>query len=337
MTGTALRICLLVALFISRSMPVLAADVAWTMQSFQGANEVVTQELAGFAERLREQTSGRIELDILPAGEVVPNDETPLAIKAGLLDGHYNTPSYFARLDPAFAILGDTLSAYPDPETRDRWFDEGGGLELARKLYAKNGLYFIGPVYWPVDWMPSALPLNGVADLKGMRIRSPGGLVGDLLRQAGGEVVQLPTRQIQKALLSADIDATDWADMAVNRASGLYNAAPYNVLLRHSMVLTEISVGLAAWEALPDDLKPVLEQAVRDFSAQMKGILQEEERLARDEIEALGVTSIEWDSAEARTFQKHLIRVWQRWRSRSAFAAELIDSHMAFIEQADFD
>jgi TRAP-type mannitol/chloroaromatic compound transport system substrate-binding protein len=132
-----------------------AVEFSWKMQAFQPADSMPALEFRSFAQRLKAASGDRIEIEVLAAGTLVPNDETPRAINAGLLQGQYSTPSFFANLDPAFAVLGDSLAAYEDPMQRDGWFYEGGGLELSRKLYATNGLYFIGPVYWPADWMPS--------------------------------------------------------------------------------------------------------------------------------------------------------------------------------------
>lgn len=335
MTGLARRVFVVVSALVGCVMPISAAGETWTIQSFQHEDGLVTRELVGFAERLRERTDGRIDIEILPAGKIVPNDETPRAIAAGLLQGHYNTPSYFARLDPAFAILGDTLAAYQDPAARDRWFDEGGGLDLVRELYAKNGLYFIGPIYWPPDWMPAMLPLRNVADLQGVRIRSPGGLVGDLLREAGSEVVQQPTGRVLRALADGDIDATDWGHAAVNHASGLNEVASHHVLMRHSMVLTEMSIGLSTFEGLDDELRPVLEEAVRDFSLHLQDVFARKEKEVLDVIEAKGVTSILWQEAEAEDLRQLVFKVWQSWHSRSDFAAALIDSHRAFLRSTD--
>ncbi|MGI9434172.1 MAG: TRAP transporter substrate-binding protein DctP [Geminicoccaceae bacterium] len=328
-----LSIAVLSSIFFA---PASAQTLSWKIQSFQGADGIATQELEIFAKSLKERTDGRVEIEVLPAGTVVPNDETPRAINAGLIEGHYSSPSYFARLDPAFAILGDTLCAYPDPLARDGWFYDGDGLALARKLYAKNGLYFIGPVYWPADWMPSSLPLENVDDLDGLNIRSPGGLVGDLFKKAGADAVQLPAGQVHVALESGRIDATDWAHAAVNQASGLYDVAAYNVMLRHSMVLTEISVGIEAWDALTDDLKLVVEEAARAFSLHMQNVFAADEKQANDKLAGGGVVSIEWGKSESEAFRALLLDVWEDWRSRSVLAAEVIESHKRYMGTAGY-
>ncbi len=337
MAGLTVFLTVFLGLVLGTPLSGTAAEFVWTMQSFQSADDVATRELQAFAERLKTTTDGRLDIQVLPAGAVVPNEETPRAINAGLLQAHYNTPSFFARIDPAFAVLGDTLAAYRDPDERDGWFYLGDGLDLARKLYAKNGLYLVGPVYWPADWMPAIVPLNGIADLRGLKVRSPGGLVGDLLRRAGAVVTQLPTGRIHDALETGVIDATDWANLTRNRASGLYDVAPYNTMLRHSMVVTEISVGMAEWEALPEDLQATVESEVQALSGQMRTLFVDQETKMKNDLAASGVTSIEWDDAEARQFRALLVDVWGTWRSKSAFAARIVDSHRAYMKQLGLD
>jgi TRAP-type C4-dicarboxylate transport system substrate-binding protein len=313
--------------------PAAAAEFEWTIQSFRPADAMQTTMFETFADTVETASGGRIAIDVLPAGAVVPSDETPRAINAGLLQGHYSAPSYFAGLDPAFALLGDTLGAYPDPMARDRWFAEGGGLELARDLYARYGLRFIGPVYQPADWMPSIVPLAAVEDLLGLRLRSPGGLVGDHLRETGADARTQPASRTFRALENGDIDATDWATLLENRASRLYDVAPHNVMMRHSMVVTEVAVGLDAWNALPADLQDLVEAELATFSADMAAAFKGAEAEAIAELEATGVESIVWDEPAASGLREVVRAVWARWRERSQLGATIIDSHQAFMRQ----
>ena len=119
------------------------------MQTFLGATAATTVAFEEMAAELAEATNGEVQITVLPGGAVVGATETIEAIQNGLLDGQYTAPTYFAGIDPAMGVLGDTIGAYPDSATRDRWFTEGGGLELARALYAQYDLHLICPVYWP--------------------------------------------------------------------------------------------------------------------------------------------------------------------------------------------
>lgn len=107
-----------------------AAAGEFRMQTFLGANASTTKAFEAMAAELAATTGGEVEITVLPGGSVVGAAETIDAIQAGLLDGQYTAPTYFAGKDPAMGVLGDTLAAYPDSATRDGWFTEGGGLSM---------------------------------------------------------------------------------------------------------------------------------------------------------------------------------------------------------------
>ncbi|MEO1142803.1 MAG: TRAP transporter substrate-binding protein DctP, partial [Pseudomonadota bacterium] len=207
-----------------------AAAETLKMQTFLGANASTTKAFEEMAAKLEADTDGAIKIEVLPGRAVVGASETIEAIQNGLLDGQYTAPSYFAGKDPAMGVLGDTLAAYPDSATRDRWFTEGGGLELARALYNKYDMHMICPVYWPPEQIPSKVAINGVGDLQGLKMRAPGGLASDLLSRAGASLVTMGVGESVTAMETGVLDATDLANVALNVALGMHNQAKYSVL-----------------------------------------------------------------------------------------------------------
>ena len=197
-----------------------AGAETFKMQTFLGANASTTKAFEAMAAQLAEDTGGAVTIEVLPGKAVVGAGETIEAIQNGLLDGQYTAPSYFAGKDPAMGVLGDTLAAYPDSATRDRWFSEGGGLDLARALYAKYDLHMICPVYWPPEQIPSKVEINGVADLEGLKMRAPGGLASDLLSRAGASLVTMGVGESVTAMETGVLDATDLANVAPQRGVG---------------------------------------------------------------------------------------------------------------------
>jgi TRAP-type C4-dicarboxylate transport system substrate-binding protein len=324
---------LLAALLLGLLLAGPAAAAEWRLQGFAVAGSPVHAQLQAWAGRIAAASRGRLTIEVLPAGAVVPSDQTVAAINADLIQGHYNAPSFFAATDPAFAVLGDTMAAYDHPAQRDGWFGEGGGLALARRLYERHGLHLVGPLFWPAEWLAAAAPMAGPDELAGRLVRAPEGLVGDLLRQAGAEVVSLPGSEVTDALQTGAIDATDWSTMAVNQASGLYQVAPYNLLIRHSMAVTEISIGQAAWAALPIDLQVLVEAELGTLDRTLRQDLSAEETALVQQLATQGVESRIWDAAAARTMRAAVLEVWRAWRQRSAMAAEIIDSHEAYMRK----
>jgi TRAP-type C4-dicarboxylate transport system substrate-binding protein len=309
-----------------------ASAETFTMQTFLGATATTTQAFEAMADRLREETDGGIDITVLPGGAVVGVTETLEAIAAGLLDGQYTAPSYFAGTDPAMGVLGETLAAYPDAVIQRRWFTEGGGLELARQIYAEYDLHYICPIYWPEEQIPSMVPIETVSDFEGLRMRAPGGLATDLLNRAGASLVTMGVGESVTAMETGVLDAVDLANVGFNHSLGLYNQAQYSILARHSMPTTEMSVRMDKWEALSEEHREAFERACNDLSAELETRLAEEDAAATEEITGAGVIIIEFGDDEAATFREMTFEVWEDWGGQSDLAGEVVESHRAFLE-----
>lgn len=311
---------------------------SFRMQTFLGATATTTTAFEAMADRLREETGGAIDITVLPGGAVVGVTETLGAIEAGLLDGQYSASSYFAGIDPALGVLGDTLAAYPDAAQQVRWWHEGGGLELAREAYAEHGLHFICPIYWPEEQIPSTVPINGVSDFEGLRMRAPGGLASDLLNRAGASLVTMGVGDSVTAMETGALDAVDLAGIGFNTQLGLHDLAKYSILARHSMPTTEMSVRMDKWEALSAEHQQAFEEACNALSDELQELLTQEDLDAIEMVTSeLDVTIIEFGEEEAAIFRAMTMEVWEDWGSRSELAGRIVESHRAFLGELGLD
>ena len=309
-----------------------AAAETFKMQTFLGATAATTKAFEEMAAQLKADTDGEVDIQVFPSGAVVGPTETLEAVRNGLLDGHYTGPTFFAGVDPAFAVLGDTLSAYPDTDVRDNWFTEGGGLELGRQLYAKYDMHMICTVHWPQEQIPSKVPIRSVDDFQGIKIRAPGGLPSDLLTRAGASLVNLTPGDAISALETGVLDASDLANVGLNMAFGMYQNAPYSVFARHSMPVTEMSVSMSKWNALSDDAKAKFQSSCEALSETLRTTLGEQETAAIEKAtNELNVEFIEFGEVDAEKFRNMLLEVWDDWGGRNADAQAIVDSHKAYM------
>ncbi|MEO1120796.1 MAG: TRAP transporter substrate-binding protein DctP [Pseudomonadota bacterium] len=303
------------------------------MQTFLGAGAATTTAFEKMAADLNEATGGEVDVKVFPAGAIVGPRDTLEAIQSGILDGQYTGPTFFAGVDPAMAVLGDTLSAYPDTDTRDGWWTDGGGLDVARALYQKHGMHIVCIVHWPSEQIPSTVPIENVDGFEGIKIRAPGGLPSDLLTRAGAELVNLAPTDAIGALETGVLDASDLASVGLNVAFGMHNKAKYSILARHSMPVTEMSVKQDKWDALSDEAKTAFTEACQGLSTDLKVELaaQDEAAIAKAKDE-LGVTFIEFGDADQERFRAMLQDVWADWSAKSEDAKAIVDSHKAYME-----
>lgn len=309
---------------------VRAQSTTLKIQGFLPATNSPQQALAKLADELKTTSGGRLQLQVLPGGGAVAVTEALDAVKSGILDGNYTAPSYFAAKDPAFTLLGDTGASFNDVGQRDRWWAEGGGTAVARELYARHGLHFVGPVFWASEHIPSRKVLNGVDDLKGLKIRVPPGLIADILGRAGAAVVNVPGGEVFNSLQSGVIDATDWASPALNTQAGLYRAARFSINASHSMPTTDVTVSQRKWEALPAELRTMFEQAVAKMSSELQATLKSEDGKALVSMKEQGVTVVVWSPAEVGRLRTFTQTVQGELAGRNEQARKVYDSLAAF-------
>jgi len=306
----------------------------WKMQSLWQAGAINQAVFEDYAARVDAVTGGRIKITTLPVDSIVAYNETLDAVGNGIIEAQHGGTTYYAGKDAAFALIGDLNGGFETPWQMQMWYEYGGGLELARELYAGYGLYFVGPVWWGVESIPSKSPLNGVDDLKGVKIRSPEGIGAQILQELGANVVTLAGSEVYTALERGVIDATDWGTVGMNADLG-YQKIAKNALYPgvHSMPAADVAVNLDRWSALSEDLKAAVEMATRDFARDMVERIALQDLQAAKSLRAEGINLIDWSPAERKKFRQVARGVWAEWAKKSSLAQKVYDSEVAFLEK----
>jgi len=315
--------------------PAAAQDYSFRFQSSDptgNPNYILKQE---WAERVGEMSGGRLEITMMPVGSVVEHNETQDAVAAGILDGHITDMSYFTGKDAAFGLIANPVGAWSDPDQMLRFVEYGGGKELINDILEPYGLHFIGATTPGLEAFVSKVPLDGVDDLEGLKMRAPEGLVQQVFAAAGASPVNLPGSEVFTSLDKGVIDAADYSVFSTNQAQGLHDVAHHPVYPGfHSMPLVEVSMNLDAWNDLPDDLKAILEVSVRDFARDMTS------QLALKDNEAVAgaranpeITIHNWPEAERAKFRQIAVEQWEAVAQRSDNAQKVYDTLVAYLEE----
>ena len=311
-----------------------AATWKWKMQSLWQAGTVNQKVFEQFTERIKKLTNGQLEIEPIPVGTIVGYTETLDAVGAGILDGHHSGGPYFAGKEPALALTSDLNGAYENPYQAQMWFEYGGGLELTREIYAKFNVYYVGPVWWGVESVPAKKELATVESFKGVKMRAPEGLGADIWRRIGVGVVTLPGSEVYTALDRGVIEATDWGTLGMNQDLGYHRIAPFPLYPGfHSMPAAEIAVNMDKWNALPDNIKLIVEVATRDFARDMIQQIALVDLKAAADAKAQGVTLVNWSQAERRKFRNIAREAWAAWAKKSPMAARVLDSQLKFLKK----
>ncbi|WP_111494610.1 MULTISPECIES: TRAP transporter substrate-binding protein [Marinobacter] len=311
-----------------------AADFNFKFQSSDPSgvkNYEIQQE---WAERVETMTGGRVNIEILPVGSVVGHTETLGAMKMGVLDGHISVTGYFSGKDPAFGLIGNTVGAWSSPDQLIDYIYYGGGYELMNELYKPYGVKFVGGAATGLESFVSKKPLDGVDDLKGLKMRAPEGLVQSVFAAAGASPVNLPGSEVYTALSKGVIDAADYTVFSTNQEAGLNEIANNPVYPGfHSLPLLEIAMNLKEWNELPEDIQAIMTVSARDFAQDISTQLAMADlKAVKEARQDPNITIHDWSAEERRKFRSIARDQWETYAEQSPNAEKVYKSVTSYLE-----
>lgn len=304
----------------------------WRCQSMWSAAETSYKAFEDFCKRVGVASGGRLEILPFAAGSVVGVFETLDAVSAGVLDAHSTAPVYWTGKDAGFSVIGDLNFAYQHPWQAEAWYYHRGGLDMLREAYARYNVYPVGVSWWGLEALVSKKPLQGTADLKGMKVRTPQGMFGEIITKLGASVVVVPGGEVYSALDKGVVDAADWATESMNFRMGFFEVAKTSIRIGHSMPVQEFAVNTAKWNALPDDLKAIVNSCVREWTwDQVQRIAVEDTRAVAD-IRSKGGTAGTWSDAEVQKIRELAQKTWEEWSKKTPLAKKAYDSQITWLK-----
>ena len=314
----------------------MAQDYSFRFQSSDPAgnpNFLLQQE---WTQMVSDMTDGAVSIELLPVESIVAHNETQDAIAAGILDGHITDTSYFSGKDPAFGLIANPVGAWSAPEEMFTFMREGGGNELMNGLLEPYGLHFIGATTPGLEAFVSSVPLEGVDDLQGLKMRAPEGLVQQVFAAAGAAPVNLPGSEVFTSLDKKVIEAADYSVFSTNQAQGMHDVAQHPVYPGfHSMPLVEISMNKAAWDGLPEEIQDELTASVEAFADMQVAALREADEAAVAEAEASGeITVHDWPAEERNRFRSIAMGEWEKAAERSDSSRQVYDTLTEYLQSA---
>lgn len=331
-TSTALALALPLGLFAFGAQ---AQEHTFRFQSSDPAGNPNFIFQQGWTETLKEMSGGSVVVELLPVGSIVDYKETLDAVGAGIIDGHITDTSYFAGKDAAFGLIANPVGAWSDPAEMIDFVENGGGKELMNELLNPYGLEFLGVSTPGLEAFVSKVPLDGVADLKGLKVRNPEGLIANVFRAAGAAPVNLPASEVYTSLDKGVIDAADYSVFSVNQEVGMNDVGPHPVYPGfHSLPLVEVSMNKAKWETLPADVQQLFYTSIKSFQQTQITALKARDLAAAEAAEAAGtVTLHDWPAEERAKFRGIARGEWEKVAEQSKMARKVYDTLNSYLEE----
>lgn len=275
-------------------------QVTYRYAELAETNHPLTEDAHYFADRVKELSDGRINIEIYDNAQLGAEKEAVQGTQMGSIDFVRATTTLLADFNlPKLNVLGlpyvfndrehcwnvlngdigkDFLSYISEQDTGlvGLWFAEEG----QRNMILVNG------------------PVSQLSDLQGRKIRvNNAGLMIDAINAMGASAVPMAYTEVYSSLQSGVIEGLENIASGYNSAAH-YEVAPYYTMSRHITTVDVICVNEELWNSMSAEDQEIILQASADTQVFAKENAERAEATAMEELAEKGVTITEVDDIE---------------------------------------
>jgi TRAP-type mannitol/chloroaromatic compound transport system substrate-binding protein len=315
-----------------------AQTVSLRFQSTWPAKDIFHEYANDFAKKVNDMAGGRLKIEVLPSGAVVPAFQLLEAVNKGTLDGGHGVVAYHYGKNSALALWGSGPAFGMDPNMVLSWHNYGGGKALLEEIYKAINMDVVSYLYGPMPTQPLGWfkkPIAKVADLKGLKFRTVG-LSVDIFTALGTAVNPLPGGEIVPALDRGLIDAAEFNNASSDRALGFQDVAKNCMLqsFHQSGEQFEILFNKTKYNALAQELKSIIDYAVQAASADMSWKAIDRNTKDYEELKKAGVKFYKTPDAILRAQLDAWDKIIADKGAENPLFKKVIDSQKAFAQKA---
>ncbi len=314
-----------------------AKTTTWRIQtSWPGG--VGLELFKNWSNSIVEKTGGELAFKPFGAKEVVGEFQLFDAVSRGVLEAMNPFTLYWAGRMPASVFLSSYPLGLRYPHEWDVFFYSLGGREIARKLFAKFGMYYVNHIQHGPNIIHSKVPIRSIEDFRGRKMRLPGGIVAQLFQDAGAKTTLLPGSEIFPALEKGTIDVADYVGPAINYALGFHQTTKYISMgppgfmsIYQPVDLMDLTVGMKPWNALSPKMKQFVEDEVQVYSNFHHAGIQKADQEAWKKFEEAGTVVTRLSTDDVDKFTKLAVPRWYEWANKDKDAARVFKIQLDYM------
>ncbi len=312
--------------------------VTLKMQAAWPASLTLYENFKFFAERVDKLSGGKLKIETMPAGQVVPPFEVLDATHKKVIDGAHTWAGYwFGKHKAAILFTGGPGRTFGmDYLDHLGWLYEGGGLDLYTQFYQE--ILKLNVVVFPIlPSGPQALgwfkrPFKNLADFKGMKCRQTG-VAAEIWTEMGMSVVNMPGGEIIPAAQRGVIDCAEWVGGIEDLRLGFHTVWKYHYTpsLHESTTVGELLINGDVWKSLSPVHQEIIKSAVAETYLKWWAKWQKQNADALKELqEKHGVQVLRTPADILTEFLKTWDKIAKREAEKDAFFKKVLESQRAY-------
>lgn len=241
------------------------------------------------ADKIREETGGRVDIQIFPNSQLGGDTDMASQVRSGALEMYTPAATSFAPLVP---VVGIVNTAFAFKDSAIGWQAMDGELgALIRSDFKRLGLHVFERM-WENGFRhitSSEKPVLRPDDLVGMKMRVPiSPMLQSMFKALGAAPTSMNVSELYSALQTKVVDGQE-NPLSVIATRNFNEVQKYCSLTNHSWDTWIQVANLRAWEALPEELREVVSRSMNEAALLQREDIQNLEVALKAELEGKGM------------------------------------------------
>ncbi len=287
-----------------------------------------------FADKVRETSGGRIEVEVFPAGTLGPGLKVAETVQNKVADMGHTWIGYDWGVDPTAVLFGGYAGSF-DTEKMLHWLYRGGGAEMMNDWRMETFNLVSMPLFIRTAevFLHSRKPVRTLADLQGLKLRTAGAWL-DMAQDMGAAPVTMPGGDVYPALERGTIDATEWGTLWEDISPGFHQVTKYVIIpgVHQPTAPFELVIHPDVWTAFSDPDKQLIRDAAFSTTINSWLTIGMEDAKAIEFYESQGNEIIELDPEVQYETREVGLKWAENVAKENEWFAKVLESQKAFDE-----
>ena len=281
------------------ALPAAAQEFSLRFNHVLGPAEPFHEGFLAWAERVKERTGGRLEIEVFHSAQLGVEEDIIEQIRQGANIGQNTDSARLGTYVPGIAVVNgpylvadkEEAFALTDSPTMQGWLEE---------LAADHGIRVVC-----FDWVQGERnfftnkPIRTPEDLAGQRIRTPPAPIWqESIRALGAEPVAMAFGDVYSGLQNRAIDGAELVYSNIT-ARNMNEVLEYANETKHILLVNFQIVSEQWFQGLPEDIRSVLVEECRAAGQATSNRIAEVQEAAKQQLVAAGMTVVEDVDMEA--------------------------------------
>ncbi len=268
-----------------------------------------------YKEKLEEESDGKLKVELYPNGQLYASDREAIeAVQLGNIEMTIPAVAPLASFNKKFMVF-DLPFLFNDNEAAYRALDGDLGQQLLDELekndmkglvFAENGFRHMSNNNGPIE---------GVADLKGLKYRTLENPVHtDTFKAFGANASPFAFGELYTALQQKTYDAME-SPISLYYTNKFYEVQKYLTLTGHVYAATILLMNNDFYSSLPEDLQEIVMKASEEYREEQRSIAQEQDVEFLKKLEEEGMQINELTEEQKNEFRDATKAIYDKYTS----------------------